>query len=85
MSAFSNLDHFPIYVSLRTDLTPQGTETTYKIIWDYTKLDSDLLTRLLIDTNWEQILDNDVTTATQQFISALLSAAKASIPRKKCR
>ena len=85
LSAFSNLDHFPIYASLRTDLIPQDTETAYKVIWDYTKLDSDLLTRLLIDTDWEQILDNDLTTATNQFISAILSAAKASIPQTKIK
>ena len=46
---------------------------------------SHLLTRLLLDTDWDQILSNDVHIATEKFIAAILLAAKASIPQKKVR
>ena len=58
---------------------------THQTIWDYSRLDSQLLTRLILNTDFDQILDNDVHTATDQFVSAILLAAEASIPKKKVR
>ena len=85
LSAFSTLDHLPVYATINTDPLPHTTKPTEKIIWDYTKLDSDLLTRLLLDTDWDEILSNDIHTATENFILAILSAARASIPQKRVR
>ena len=46
-------------------------------------MNSQLLTRLLLDTDWTRILDNDIDAATTQFISAIHNAATASIPTKQ--
>ena len=43
-------------------------------------MDTELLTRRLLDTDWTHILDNDIDTATTQFICALHEAAISSIP-----
>ena len=85
LSSFSHLDHFPIYATVRTTLPTENTDISYKTIWDYGKLDAQLLTRLLLDTDWDQILDNDIDSATDQFISAISTAAAASIPKKRVR
>lgn len=86
LSAFSTLDHLPIIVSVRTTCpTPcpaPNTNVTFMTIWDYERLDSDLFTKLLLDTNWKQIIDNDVNIAAEQFTAAILSAAEVSIPHK---
>ena len=56
------------------------TQTVHKTIWDYSKTDTELLTRRLLDTDWTRILDNDIDTATTQFICTLHEAAISSIP-----
>ena len=85
LSAFSTLDHLPIFASVLGEPPPCNTNVTHQTIWDYSRLDSQLLTRLLLNTDWDQILDNDVHTATDQFVSAILLAVEASIPKKKVR
>ena len=85
LSSFCHLDHFPIVVTIITAPLPQSKDINYKTIWDYNNLDSHLLTRLLLDTDWKRILDNDIDVATDQFISAILTAADASIPKKRVR
>ena len=52
-------------------------------IWDYSKLNAPLLTRLLQNTNWDHILNHEIDAATDLFTSALLNAASASIPVKR--
>ena len=83
LSQFSTLDHFPVYARLNID-TPK-TLPIFKTIWDYEKLDADKFTRLLIDIDWRQIISQDIDTATYQFTSAILSAAKQAIPTKTIR
>ena len=85
LSSFTNIDHFPVYVSIKKSSTLHKNKDTGMTVWDYSKLDPDLLTRLLQDTDWEDILNNDIDEATDKFIDALLSAAKASIPQKTVR
>ena len=82
MSPFSNLDHFPVIVSIQTASATKTTNDTHKLIWDYSRLDSDLLIRLLLDVNWEEILNHDINEATESFINVLLDAAEKAIPRK---
>ena len=82
LSSFGNLDHFPIFASLSITAPPQNSQQIFKTTWDYSRMDIDLLTRLLLDTDWTHILDNDVDTATDQFIAAIYDAAAASIPIK---
>ena len=84
LSSFSNLDHFPIFVSLSFTLSTTHTDET-KLIWDYSKMDAPLMTRLLIETDWANILNNDIDTAATQFIQAIHDAATASIPTKCIR
>ena len=43
-------------------------------------MDADKLTRLLMDTDWDSILDCDLDEATNNFTTALIVAAQASIP-----
>ena len=50
---------------------------------DYSKLNAPLLTRLLLDTDWTDILNNDIDIATDLFISAIHQTAIASIPTKR--
>ena len=80
LSSFSHLDHFPIFATVLTTVPAQNSDMRHKTIWDYTNIDSHLLARLLLDTDWERILNNDVNVATNQFISVILTAADASIP-----
>ena len=81
LSPFAHLDHFPIFASL--DITPPSHNTdNTKTLWDYTNMDAPLLTRILMDTDWTSILDNDVETATTLFTNAIYNAAVATIPIK---
>ena len=80
LSPFANLDHFPIYATLDISPPTEQTQTVHKTIWDYSKTDTELLTRRLLDTDWTRILDNDIDTATTQFICTLHEAAISSIP-----
>ena len=44
LSSFANLDHFPIYATIRVSLPPENTQTTHRHMWDYSKLNAPLLT-----------------------------------------
>ena len=83
LSSFSNLDHLPVYVQIDATLPTKHAEPTHAIMWDYSKLNAPLLTRLLLDTDWTDILNNDIDIATDLFISAIHQAAIASIPTKR--
>ena len=78
LPCFSNIDHLPIYASLKIDRPPTLRYT--KQLWDYRHMDPDKLTRLLMDTDWDTLLDTDLDEATDNFTNALMTAAKASIP-----
>ena len=80
LSSFSNLDHFPVYISINIK-TPK-TKTKTKKIWDYNKLDTDKLIRHLTSVNWEDIVDQDIHEATKEFTSTILAAATEAIPQK---
>ena len=45
-------------------------------------MDAPLLTRLLMNTDWKHILENDVETAAAEFVNAIYDAATTSIPTK---
>ena len=78
LPSFSKLDHLPIFASLKLDCPP--TQPKAIQLWDYRNMDADKLTRLLLDTDWDGLLDCDLDTATDNFTDALLTAAKVSIP-----
>ena len=82
ISSFAQLDHFPIYVTLQ--ITPQFNipGKIAKHVWDYSKTNVSLLTSILTNTDWTDILDNEINTATDLFISTLHNAARSSIPIK---
>ena len=80
LSPFSTIDHFPIYVTL--DITPPTMTSKSITIWDYARVDADKLTSLLINTDWDTILDEDVDTATTKFTAAILEAASEAIPTR---
>ena len=80
LSSFGKMDHFPIYVS--TDLPSSPSTTQTRTIWDYSRLDADKLTRLMQDTDWDEILDHDINTATEKFTQVILESAHKSIPIK---
>ena len=71
ISSFYHFDHLPIYATVPTTLPRENTDISYKTIWDYTKLDAHLLTRLLLDTDWSKILDSDIDSTTDQFLSTI--------------
>ena len=78
LPCFSNIDHLPIYASLKIDRPPTLRYT--KQLWDYRRMDPDKLTRLLMDTDWDTLLNTDLDEATNNFTYALMTAARASIP-----
>ena len=83
LPSFSNIDHFPIYVSLNFIQTPDQYQE--REFWDYSRLDSDRLCTTLLETDWDNVLDGDIDQATTKFTEVLLSAAATSIPCKKVR
>ena len=80
LSPFSNLDHYPIFATFNTKLPIQPKIS--KTIWDYQNLDADQLTQILINTNWQNIIDKDIDSAIEEFTSTLLDAARLTIPTK---
>ena len=70
-SSFSSLDHLPIYVTINTTRPTTSKKPTRTFIWDYTNLNAPLLTNLLINTDWRDILNNDIDTATNLFITTI--------------
>ena len=80
LSSFSQIDHLPTFASLTIDTPPTSIHTVE--LWDFGQTDTDKLTRLLMDTEWDDLLDCDLDQATDNFTNALMSAAKASIPFK---
>lgn len=80
LPSFSNLDHFPIHVSVKA--TIPDTPLQEKQVWDYSRLDVENLTHKLLHTNWDSIINNEIDTATALFTSTLIEAAKDTIPIK---
>ena len=80
LSAFSTIDHFPIYSTL--DISPLPAPLKSVTVWGYARLDANKRTQILINTDWDQILKGDIDTATQQFTTAILNAASEAIPSK---
>ena len=78
LPCFSQIDHLPIFVTLKIESSPPLNYT--KQLWDYRHMDPDKLTRLLMDTDWDSLLNCDIDDAVDNFTDALLTAAKASIP-----
>ena len=78
LPCFSNIDHLPIFVSLNINSPSISRQT--KQLWDYRLMDPDKLIRLLMDTDWDSLLDCDLDDAVDNFTDALMNAAKASIP-----
>ena len=87
LSSFANLDHLPIFVELDA-VTVDNAEKPPIVVWEYRKMNIDLLTKILTDTDWGNIMEKDIDTATSQFITTLHDAASATIPkiliRRKC-
>ena len=79
LPSFSNIDHLPIFVTLKID-SPSASRQTIQV-WDYKHTNADRLTRLLLNTDWDRLLDCDVDEATDNFTDTLMTAAKASIPQ----
>ena len=78
LPCFSQIDYLPIFVTLKIESSPPLSYT--KQLWDYRHMDPDKLTRLLMDTDWDSLLNCDLDDAVDNFTDALLTAAKASIP-----
>lgn len=81
LSPFSNIDHEPVYVKLNIE-TPQANHNTTRIVWDYVNMDPELLTNILMNTNWDTILQQDLDRATHDFTHTILNAASQAIPKK---
>ena len=80
LPSFSKIDHLPIFVTL--DVTPPPRRVDQKRLWDYRRMDTDKLIRLLTDTDWDTILDCDTDEATEKFTETFLNAANAAIPHR---
>ena len=73
LPCFSQIDHLPIFVTLKIESSPPLSYT--KQLWDYRHMDPDKLTRLLMDTDWDSLLNCDLDDAVVNFTDALLTAA----------
>ena len=80
---FSQIDHFPTFVSLNMLSIPS--QSTVKQIWDYANMDTERLAQLLTYTDWDSVIDNDIDTSTINFTQTLLTAAAETIPIKTVR
>ena len=78
LPSFSNIDHLPTFVSLKINRPSTIRQTTQ--IWDYKNMDPDKLTRRLMDTDWDGLMDCDIDEATDNFTHNLMTAAIESIP-----
>ena len=78
LPCFSSLDHLPIFAMFKL-ASPSIPRRTIQL-WDYRRMDTDKLARLLTDTDWDRVLDCDVDDASNNFTDALMTAAKAAIP-----
>ena len=58
LPCFSQIDHLPIFVTLKIESSPPLSYT--KQLWDYRHIDPDKLTRLLMDTDWDSLLNCDI-------------------------
>ena len=74
---FLKIDHLPIFATLKS-IPPTLRQT--KQIWDYKHMDPDKLTTLLLEIDWNRLLDLDLDEATDNFTDVLMTAAKAAIP-----
>ena len=70
LSSLGKMDHFPIYVT--TDLPSSPSTIQIKTMWDCSRLDAGKLTRLMQDTDWDEILDVDINIATEKFTQVIL-------------
>ena len=81
---FAQLDHYPIYASFKID-SKHSRSQIYTKVWEYDKLDAQLLTDTLLNTDWDTILHGNVDQAAEKFTSVILNAAKEAIPTKTVR
>ena len=81
LSSFSNLDHFPVCITLDIKIPTRTSATKERQIWDYENTDLSLLTQTLIQTNWDDVLNLDVHEATEQFTDTVLTAESQAILR----
>ena len=82
LSPFSNIDHMPVYVTLDIETT-QSKASSSRVVWDYARMNPVLFTELLIGTKWDDILDQDLDSATDDFTHTLLNAASKAIPKRE--
>ena len=84
LSSFSTLDHFPIFATLSiiNDRNDDHNVTEY---WDYSNMDADRLTQLLLRTDWNSILSKDIDEAITDFTACIMDAARQCIPTKRTR
>ena len=55
LSPFSQLDHFPIYAVINI-VPPKSISKGHKRVWDYSRLDAQRLTDILMNTDWDSII-----------------------------
>ena len=67
----SKINHIPAFVSLKIEPPSSSIQTTQ--YWNYQRTDTDKLTRLLMETDWDKLLDCDVDKATENLTNAVLS------------
>ena len=85
LSPFSNIDHFPVYITLNIETPARSSATKTRQIWDYKNTDIPLLTHSLLQIDWDEIMNLDVHKATEEFTATVLTAASQAIPTKTVR
>ena len=80
LSSFSHIDHVPIYVTVKCERPDRKTLTSS--VWDYKRMNIELFVDRLIRTDWDDLLNRNVSEATEMFTHAILEAAYETIPRR---
>ena len=82
LSSFSSLDHLPIFTTLSIK-NGISDEFNFREHWNYRKMDTDRLTQILLQTDWNTILSKDIDEATTDFTTCILDAARQCIPVRR--
>ena len=77
---FSTLDHYPVFATL--NISPPIMSHNTVTVWDYDKLNAEKMTQVLIDTDWDRVLEGDINSSTEKFTEVIIDAASKAIPVK---
>ena len=80
LSPFSQIDHIPIYASLKYPV--KSNKTYIKTMWDYRKMNIDEFIHMFEQKDWNEINDMEIDEAVKFLTKLILDAASRCIPKR---